>query len=376
MNEFLHYLAELRKKNLYRYRLDREDQWINFSDNDYLGLRKNKLISEAIKQSIDQYGNGSGASHLISGHFVSHSRVEEKIAGILGFEKSLFFHSGYIANAAFFKNFLKKGDDVFLDKLCHASIYDGVLSVDANLIRYPHLNYQYLEKKLKTSKASKKIIVTDSVFSMDGDCALLKDLIALSSQYNAYLFIDDAHGFGVYGDHGLGLMEEQNCLNFNKSRIIHLTTFGKAAGISGAALCGPEHIIEFIKQKSREYIYTTATPPYIADGVLTAIDLIIHGNHLRDQLKQNIVYFRGLIRNQDYLSNVHGPIQPIMINNNLKVISYQEALKAIGIHVAAVRAPTVPLNSSRLRITIRADHTQQDIRLLANQLNYTLENEH
>ena len=376
MNEFLHYLAELRKKNLYRYRVDREDQWINFSDNDYLGLRKNKIISEAIKQSIDKYGNGSGASHLISGHFPSHSKVEEKIAGILGFEKSLFFHSGYIANVAFFKNFLKKGDDVFLDKFCHASIYDGVLSVDANLIRYPHLNYQYLEKKLKTSKALKKIIVTDSVFSMDGDCASLNDLMVLSDQYNAYLFIDDAHGFGVYGKHGLGLMEEQNCGNLNKSRIIHLTTFGKAAGVSGASLSGPEHIIEFIKQKSREYIYTTATAPYIADGVLIAIDLIIQGNHLRDQLKQNIVYFRGLIRNQDYLCNVHGPIQPIMINNNLKVISYQEALKSNGIHVAAVRAPTVPMNSCRLRVTIRADHTQQDIRLLANQLNHVLVNEH
>ena len=133
--------------------------------------------------------------------------------------------------------------------------------------------------------------MTDSVFSMDGDCASLNYLMVLSDQYNAYLFIDDAHGFGVYGDHGLGVMEEQNCLNFNKNRIIHLTTFCKAAGVSGAAICGPEHIIEFIKQKSREYIYTTATAPYIADGVLIAIDLIIQGNHLRDQLKQNIVLF-------------------------------------------------------------------------------------
>ena len=365
-------LQDIEEKNLSRNRQERNKDYLNFSDNDYLGLRKNKSISRAMKKSIDEFGNGSGASHLISGHFQSHTNLEQKIANILHFEDGLFYHSGFNANVSFFKNIIKDSFDIFLDKLCHASIYDGILSAQSTYKRYPHLDYQSLEQKLKNSTKENKIIVTDSVFSMDGDIADLSRLYSLSIKYKTYLYIDDAHGFGVYGSKGLGLLESQMMVDMDKSNIIHLTTFGKSAGLTGAMICGSKKIIDYLKQKSREYIYTTASPPYLADGILKSIDLIINGEKLRKKLNKNINLFRNLIKKKKLLLNVYGPIQPILIKDNQLVINIQKELLEKKIHVAAIRSPTVPFSESRLRISISARHSKNDIIKLAEALNNSL----
>lgn len=365
-------LQDIEEKNLSRNRQERNKDYLNFSDNDYLGLRKNKSISRVMKKSIDEFGNGSGASHLISGHFQSHTNLEQKIANILHFEDGLFYHSGFNANVSFFKNIIKDSFDIFLDKLCHASIYDGMLSAQSTYKRYPHLDYQSLEQKLKNSTKENKIIVTDSVFSMDGDIADLSRLYSLSIKYKTYLYIDDAHGFGVYGSKGLGLLESQMMVDMDKSNIIHLTTFGKSAGLTGAMICGSKKIIDYLKQRSREYIYTTASPPYLADGILKSIDLIINGEKLRKKLNKNINLFRNLIQKKKLLLNVYGPIQPILIKDNQLVINIQKELLEKKIHVAAIRSPTVPFSESRLRISISARHSKNDIIKLAEALNNSL----
>ena len=365
-------LQDIEEKNLLRNREDRNKDYLNFSDNDYLGLRNNKSISRAMKKSIDKFGNGSGASHLISGHFQSHSNLELKLASILNFEDGLFYHSGFNANVSFFKNIIKGEFDIFLDKLCHASIYDGMFSAQSPFTRYPHLDYEFLEQKLKNSTKKNKIIVTDSVFSMDGDIADLSRLYSLSIKYKTFLYIDDAHGFGVYGSKGLGLLESQMEVDIDRSNIIHLTTFGKSAGLSGAMICGSKKIIDYLKQKSREYIYTTASPPYLADGILKSIDLIMNGEKLRKKLNKNINLFRNLIHKKQLLFNVYGPIQPILIKDNQLVINIQKELLEKKIHVAAIRSPTVPFSESRLRISISARHSKNDIIQLAEALNNSL----
>ena len=365
-------LQDIEEKNLLRNREDRNKDYLNFSDNDYLGLRNNKSISRAMKKSIDKFGNGSGASHLISGHFQSHSNLELKLANILHFEDGLFYHSGFNANVSFFKNIIKGEFDIFLDKLCHASIYDGMFSAQSPFTRYPHLDYEFLEQKLKNSTKENKIIVTDSVFSMDGDIADLSTLYSLSIKYKTFLYIDDAHGFGVYGSKGLGLLESQMEVDIDRSNIIHLTTFGKSAGLSGAMICGSKKIIDYLKQKSREYIYTTASPPYLADGIIKSIDLIMNGEKLRKKLNKNINLFRNLIHKKQLLMNVDGPIQPILIKDNQLVINIQKELLEKNIHVAAIRSPTVPLSESRLRISISARHSKNDIMQLADALNSSL----
>jgi len=367
-------LQDIEEKNLLRNREDRNIDYLNFSDNDYLGLRNNKSISRAMKKSIDKFGNGSGASHLISGHFQSHSNLEQKIANILHFEDGLFYHSGFNANVSFFKNIIKGEFDIFLDKLCHASIYDGMFSIQSPFTRYPHLDYEFLEQKLKNSTKENKIIVTDSLFSMDGDIADLSRLYSLSIKYKTFLYIDDAHGFGVYGSKGLGLLESQMGFYIEKRNIIHLTTFGKSAGLSGAMICGSKKIIDYLKQKSREYIYTTASPPYLADGILKSIDLIMNGEKLRKKLNKNINLFRNLIHKKQLLLNVYGPIQPILIKNNQMVINIQKELLKKKIHVAAIRSPTVPFSESRLRISVSARHSKNDIIQLAEALNNSLSN--
>jgi 8-amino-7-oxononanoate synthase len=368
-------LEELRINNLYRLQKCHDNKLLNFGENDYLGLRKNKVISSAIKRSIDENGNGSGASALVTGYFSSHKNVENAISNALNFEDGIFYQSGFTANLSFFKTIIDSKFEIFLDKLCHASIYEGVKNTNAKITRYPHLNIDKLEQDLKKSKISKKIIVTDSVFSMDGDCADISSLIDLSNKYKTLLFIDDAHGFGVYGKNGLGLLEHQDLLKKNKKNLIHLTTFGKSAGITGAVLCANNETIEFLRQKSKDYIYTTAPPPYIADGVLSAFELIMNGSQLRDKLNENIGLFKQSFKFPKLLLNVDGPIQPIMICDNEKVLKIQKKAIQKGIYLSAIRSPTVPKSLSRIRITIGANHTKDEILFLNRILNECIKNE-
>ena len=379
-------LAKIKSKHLYRKlkvidsvkknKILVDGQWlVNFASNDYLGLSQNKKIQQAIIQGIREVGAGAGASHLVSGHFSCHDEVERKLAKLLGFEKSLFFSSGYMANMAVIGGLIKRGDAVFCDKLNHASLNDAAVLSRAKVYRFNHLDLSSLERQIKRSEEKNKWIISDGVFSMDGDIADIAGLIALCHKYNAYLFIDDAHGYGVLGKNGQGIFEQNNQKMWSKkdlSRVIYMITLGKSVGVSGAMVSAKKNIVDLLVQKSKPYIYTTASIPALAKGVSASLDLIFHGQMLRKKLKRNIELFRYSIKNKGLLLDSITAIQPLMIGNANKALRIAEALKKSGLYVPAIRPPTVPMNTSRLRVSLSASHKRADILHLSNIINQVM----
>ena len=379
-------LAKIKSKHLYRELkvIDRvkknkilvDGQWlVNFASNDYLGLSQNKKIQQAIIQGIREFGAGAGASHLVSGHFSCHDEVERKLAKLLGFEKSLFFSSGYMANMAVIGGLIKRGDAVFCDKLNHASLNDAAVLSRAKGYRFNHLDLSSLERQIKRSEEKNKWIISDGVFSMDGDIADIDGLLGLCHKYNAYLFIDDAHGYGVLGNNGQGIFEQNNQKMWSKkdlSRVIYMITLGKSVGVSGAMVSAKKNIVDLLVQKSKPYIYTTASIPALAKGVSASLDLIFHGQMLRKKLKRNIELFRYSIKNKGLLLDSITAIQPLMIGNANKALRIAEALKKSGLYVPAIRPPTVPMNTSRLRVSLSASHKRADILHLSNIINQVM----
>ena len=379
-------LAKIKSKHLYRELkvIDRvkknkilvDGQWlVNFASNDYLGLSQNKKIQQAIIQGIREFGAGAGASHLVSGHFSCHDEVERKLAKLLGFEKSLFFSSGYMANMAVIGGLIKRGDAVFCDKLNHASLNDAAVLSRAKVYRFNHLDLSSLERQIKRSEEKNKWIISDGVFSMDGDIADIDGLLGLCHKYNAYLFIDDAHGYGVLGNNGQGIFEQNNQKMWSKkdlSRVIYMITLGKSVGVSGAMVSAKKNIVDLLVQKSKPYIYTTASIPALAKGVSASLDLIFHGQMLRKKLKRNIELFRYSIKNKGLLLDSITAIQPLMIGNANKALRIAEALKKSGLYVPAIRPPTVPMNTSRLRVSLSASHKRADILHLSNIINQVM----
>ena len=379
-------LAKIKSKHLYRKLkvIDRvkknkilvDGQWlVNFASNDYLGLSQNKKIQQAIIQGIREFGAGAGASHLVSGHFSCHDEVERKLAKLLGFEKSLFFSSGYMANMAVIGGLIKRGDAVFCDKLNHASLNDAAVLSRAKVYRFNHLDLSSLERQIKRSEEKNKWIISDGVFSMDGDIADIDGLLGLCHKYNAYLFIDDAHGYGVLGNNGQGIFEQNNQKMWSKkdlSRVIYMITLGKSVGVSGAMVSAKKNIVDLLVQKSKPYIYTTASIPALAQGVSASLDLIFHGHMLRKKLKRNIELFRYSIKNKGLLLDSITAIQPLMIGNANKALRIAEALKKSGLYVPAIRPPTVPMNTSRLRVSLSASHKRADILHLSNIINQVM----
>ena len=379
-------LAKIKSKHLYRKlkvidsvkknKILVDGQWlVNFASNDYLGLSQNKKIQQAIIQGIREFGAGAGASHLVSGHFSCHDEVERKLAKLLGFEKSLFFSSGYMANMAVIGGLIKRGDAVFCDKLNHASLNDAAILSRAKVYRFNHLDLSSLERQIKRSEEKNKWIISDGVFSMDGDIADIAGLLALCHKYNAYLFIDDAHGYGVLGKNGQGIFEQNNQKMWSKkdlSRVIYMITLGKSVGVSGAMVSAKKNIVDLLVQKSKPYIYTTASIPALAQGVSASLDLIFHGYMLRKKLKRNIELFRYSIKNKGLLLDSITAIQPLMIGNANKALRIAEALKKSGLYVPAIRPPTVPMNTSRLRVSLSASHKRADILHLSNIINQVM----
>ncbi len=350
-----------------------KDKWlINFASNDYLGLSQNQKIKKSIIEGIREFGAGSSASHLVSGHFTSHDAVEKKMARLLGFERSLFFSSGYMANMSVLGGLVKRSDAVFCDKLNHASLNDSAVLSRAKIYRYNHLDLNMLEKQIKRSQEKNKWIITDGVFSMDGDTANIEGLLDLCKEYEAYLFIDDAHGYGVIGKNGQGILSNNNLHKYTQNdleRIIYMHTLGKAVGISGAMVSAKKNIIELLIQKSKSYIYTTASSPALAKGVLTSLDIIYNGDLLRNKLKKNIELFRDLIINKSLLQDSLTPIQPLIIGNPKKTINISKVLMNEGFYVPAIRPPTVPNNTSRLRVSLSALNSKKDILQLTQIIN-------
>jgi 8-amino-7-oxononanoate synthase len=345
----------------------------NFCSNDYLGLASDPRIKAAV--CADQTaGWGSGAAHLVTGHHLHHHQLEDELADWLGVERCLLFSTGYMANLAVQQTLMQKGDLILADKLNHASLIDGALASGADFKRYPHLDYPALEKRLQASDQT-TLIVSDSVFSMDGDLADIKQLKNIANAHQAWLFIDDAHGLGVLGEQGRGSFNHYG-LTIEADTIL-VGTFGKAFGTSGAFVAGSNLLIETLIQFARAYIYTTAMSPMNALATREALKCVKQADDLRQKLKQNIQQFRqgaqqlGL----DLLDSL-SPIQPIMLGEAETALAWSEALKQKGFWVAPIRYPTVPKNKARLRVTLSARHTEKQIKNLLQVFEYLVNKPH
>lgn len=336
---------------------------LNFSSNDYLGLANDERIKKAAQEAISQYGFGSGASRLISGNMIPHQFLEEDIARLKKTESSLVFSSGYMANTGIIPALIGRKGVVISDKLNHASMIDGIILSRAKLLRYPHADMHFLEKILKSLPAHhQKLIVTDSVFSMDGDRAPLKNIVELAKRYQAFVMVDEAHGFGVLGEHGGGLTEE---LGLEGDIDIQMGTLSKAAGCFGAYVCGSKELRDYLINKSRSFIYTTAIPPCVAEASRRAVKIIQDSGHLRQDLQQKSDYVRREIKAMGFdTMNSSTPIIPVLVKDSQAAVSMSRRMLEKGIFVQAIRPPTVPVNTSRLRITLMATHTQGDLEKL------------
>ncbi len=343
---------------------------LNFAANDYLGLAGNAEIARALADGALHWGAGTGASHLVSGHLAPHEALEKEIAAFTGFPRALTFSTGYLANLAVTPTLAGRGDAVFADKLNHASLIDAMQLAKANgaeVQRYPHNDVAALEKMLAASSAAHKVIVTDAVFSMDGDLAPLPLIFALAERYDAWLVIDDAHGFGVLGPHGRGSLAHFNLPA--SPRILLMGTLGKAAGVGGAFVAGSETAIEYLLQKGRSYIFTTAQPPAIACALSKSLELIRDGDALRAKLMARIGQLRdGLAGLPLRLLPSPTAIQPLIVGDNDAAVTLAKALWQRGLWVPAIRPPTVPKGTARLRISVSAAHTEADIAQLVTAL--------
>ena len=333
---------------------------INFCSNDYLGLANHQDIISAFKTSADQFGVGSGASSLVCGRSDLHQRLEEKLAEKTGREAALVFPSGYMANLAVATTFAGRKDDVFLDRLAHASLVDAARLSGAKLHRYQHADHEALDLALKKSSANEKLVLTDAVFSMDGDKAPIKELITACKQNNAVLAVDDAHGFAVLGKSGGGLLEEKEISAEDVPILV--ATFGKALGTTGAFIAADKIIIETLIQFARTYIYTTALAPAIAGATLASLEIVEKESWRRDTLNALIKYFcSGASDLGLNISSSDTAIQPLMIGDSEKAVGISDKLFEEGFLISAIRPPTVPEGSARLRITLTAAHTEEQV---------------
>ena len=374
-------LAERKSKQLFRSRKilssaqsslvalqNHKQQFINFCSNDYLGLAAHPELIKSFQKAAELYGVGSGASHLVIGHHQEHHLLEQELAEFLGVERTLVFGSGYAANLGVLTMLLEKSDAVFQDKLNHASLLDGALFSGAHFQRYLHRDLQSLENKLsKQNKAQKKLIVSDAVFSMDGDSADIPGLLALAKKHQAWLMLDDAHGFGVLGKEGRGSVSDQSIAQNEID--IYMATFGKALGCGGAFVAGSNLLIESLIQFSRHYIYTTAMPPALAAAVRSALKIVKQEQWRRDHLKKLIKQFREGAKALDlHLLDSDTAIQPLMLGSAQTALAWSEKLLQKNILISAIRPPTVPANSSRLRITFSAAHSEEQVNILLDAL--------
>jgi len=345
-----------------------------FCSNDYLGLAAHPRVVEALRAGAQLYGAGSGASHLISGHSRAHAILEERLAEFaaphIEEARALYLSTGYMANLAVLTALGGDADAViFSEALNHASLIDGARLAKAQVSIYPHGDVAALEAQLAASSAATKIVATDSVFSMDGNLAPLPELLALCERHGAWLFVDDAHGFGVLGAQGRGALEH---FGLRSPNLVYVGTLGKAAGVSGAFIAAHASVIELMIQRARPYIYTTAAPPALAHALLTSLDIITsdEGAGLRSQLEQLIAQLDADLRLTRWQRPVSTtPIQPILIGQNEEALRVAAALYAKGLWVPAIRPPTVPKGTARLRVTLSAAHTHDEVAQLVTALN-------
>lgn len=366
--------------------------YLSFCSNDYLGLANHPQLIAALQQGAEQFGVGSGASHLVSGHFDAHHALEQALAEFVGKPAALSFSTGYMANMGVVQALVGRGDTVFADKLNHASLNDAMLLSRAEVMRYRHNDVEHLAQLLEKTRSGHKLIVTDAVFSMDGDIAPVPELLALCEQYDAWLLLDDAHGFGVLGEQGRGIlhsftplssslpdrgerdsplsrMRERARERVDSPRIIYMATLGKAAGVSGAFVAAEQVVIDTLLQTARSYIYTTASPPALSVALLASLQLLRAEDWRRKRLQQLITQLREGTRDLPWkMMESSTPIQPLLVGSNEAALALSEGLRARGIWVPAIRPPTVPQGTARLRITLSAAHTEKDVAELTEAL--------
>ena len=333
---------------------------LNFCSNNYLGLADDGRIIDAAKKALDKRGFGAGASRLVCGSTDEHHKLEEKIAKMKKTQAALVFSSGYMANTGIIPALFDREDIVFSDRLNHASIIDGILLSRAELKRYAHNDMQSLEGALQNSTGFKKrLIVTDTVFSMDGDTALLKEILNLAKRYEAYVMVDEAHAFGIFGNSGAGLVEQEG---LSDQVDIQMGTFSKAAGCFGAYVAGSKVLCDYLVNHARSFIYTTAMPPALAAAASMAIDIIQEDDKRRKQVLENAHYIRSGLKalGFDTMSSTT-PIIPVGLKDPAQALKVSKYLFEQGIFVQAIRPPTVPVNTARLRVTVMATHTQEDL---------------
>ena len=337
-----------------------------FASNDYLGLANHPAIAEAAVAAIGKHGVGASASHLISGHHEEHEALEAELAAFVGAERALYFSTGYMANSGIVPALAGRGDAIFSDALNHACLIDGARLSRADLHVYPHNDMAALDAALRASPAAHKLILSDAVFSMDGDVAPLAELVALCERHDALLLLDDAHGFGVLGPHGEGTPAH---LGIRSDRLLYLGTLGKAAGVSGAFVAGRADIVEWLVQRTRTYIFTTATPPLLAAAVRASLRVIREDDWRRDLLRAHAARMRTRVAGLPWtLLPSDCAIQPLVIGGNAETMHVMEQLRARGIWAPGIRPPTVPEGTGRLRISLSAAHTTTHIDALCDAL--------
>lgn len=341
--------------------------FLSFCSNDYLGLANHPKLIAAMQQAAGDSGVGSGASNLITGHHRHHDNLEKQLAKFVKLPAALLFSTGYMANIGVLGALMGRNDAIFADKLNHACLNDGAYFSLAEFNRFPHNDVAALEALLKASTAKHKMIAADAVFSMDGDIAPLPEYLALCEKYDAYLYVDDAHGFGVLGEHGEGSL---NHFNLKSPRIIVMATLGKAAGVAGAFVAGEQVVIDYLIQTAKSYVYSTPAPPALSATLSASVSLIEQGDDLRTHLRMLIAYFKDNLHCKKWqLMPSDTTIQPLVVGGNLEALALSEYLQTQGILVPAIRPPTVPVGTSRLRISLSAAHSLDDIKQLIAAIN-------
>jgi len=363
-------LLDIKNKGLYRrLRIVESEQSskavidgkevILLSSNNYLGLVNHPKIKEAAKEAIDKYGAGSGAARLISGNNILYKELEEKIASFKNTEAALVFGSGYLANIGILSTVVEEGGLILSDELNHASIIDGCRLSRAKKVIYRHKDTRHIEEILSKNKRRKILIVTEGVFSMDGDIAPLPEIIDIAKRYSAMVMVDDAHGTGVLGKKGKGTVEH---FGIEKGIDIHMGTLGKALGGYGAYAAGDKGLIEFLINKTRGFIFTTALPPSVLASAISAIEVLEDEPHLIKRLWENRDYLVNGLKSLGFdTMGCETPIIPILIGSAEKALKMSEGLFEQGVYAPAIRPPTVPEDTCRLRLTVMTAHTKEEI---------------
>ena len=341
--------------------------YLAFASNDYLGLASHPALIAALQEGAAHFGAGAGASHLVSGHLAPHDAAETALAAFLGREAALLFSSGYQANIGVIGALVGRGDAVFADRLAHASLLDGCLLSRAEFQRFRHNDLADLERRLAASTAPAKLIAVDAVYSMDGDEAPLAALLALAERFDAWLYVDDAHGFGVLGPQGRGTLAAHGVAPH--PRLVQLATFGKAAGLAGAAVAADAQVIDWLVNTARTAIFTTAMPPALAHALTAMLALVEPADAARARLAGHVATLRaGCAAAGLQLLPSRTAIQPVLIGSDADAVAASLALREAGLWVPAIRPPTVPPGTARLRVSLSAAHTETDVAQLATQL--------